>query len=199
MRPLVTGRSGRPAVFLDRDGTLIEEKIYLADPDGVVLVPRATEALKALRDAGYALVIVTNQSGIARALYTEDDYRAVAIRLDEMLQEAGAPVDATRYCPHHPDFSEPCGCRKPGTGMYRDAAVALGLSLEDSYYLGHKVADVLPARELGGKGVLVRTGFGVDEEARVPEGVAVVDDLWAAAKLILERADAGVDPFSADR
>ncbi len=182
----MTDRTGHPAVFLDRDGTLIEEKVYLADPEGVVLVPHAAEALKELREAGHALVIVTNQSGIARGLYTEGDYRAVTRRLDELLRNAGAPVDATRYCPHHPDFGEPCGCRKPGTGMYREAAEELGLSLEDSHYVGDKVADVRPALELGGKGILVRTGFGVDEEPLVPEGVAIVDDLRAAATLILD-------------
>ena len=178
--------TGRPAVFLDRDGTIIVEKTYLADPEGLVLVPHATEALKELREAGYALVIVTNQSGIARGLYTESDYRAVARRLDELLHAAGAPVDATQYCPHHPDFGEPCRCRKPNTGMYRDAAEALGLSLEASYYVGDKVADVRPALELGGTGVLVRTGYGTDEEPLVPKGVTVVDDLRAAARLILD-------------
>ena len=183
----MTDRTGRPAIFLDRDGTLIEEKVYLADPEGVVLVPHAAEALKELHDAGYALVIVTNQSGIARGLYTESDYRAVARRLDELLHDAGAPVDDTRFCPHHPDFGAPCACRKPGTGLYRDAAEALGLSLQDSYYVGDKVADVKPALALGGKGILVRSGFGRDEEPLVPDGVAVVDDFRAAASLILDR------------
>ncbi len=182
----------RPAVFLDRDGTLIEEKVYLADPDGVVLMSQAPDAIKTLREAGYAVVIVTNQSGIARGLYGESDYRAVAGRLDEMLQAAGTAVDATLYCPHHPDFGEPCRCRKPDTGMHRDAAETLGLSLENSYYVGDKVTDVLPAQELGGTGVLVRTGYGVDEEPRMPNGVAVVDDLAEAVRLILG-ANAGVD------
>ncbi len=175
----------RPAVFLDRDGTLIEERVYLADPDGVAVLSQTTEALRALREAGYALVVVTNQSGIARGLYGEGEYRAVAARLDSLLAEAGAAVDLTLHCPHHPDFGEPCPCRKPGTGMHRDAAVALGLSLADSYYVGDKVADVLPAGELGGQGVLVRTGYGDDEASRVPEGVVVVDDIFAAARFIL--------------
>ena len=181
----------RRAVFLDRDGTLIEEGIYLSDPDRVVLLPGTAAALSDLRDAGFMLVVVTNQSGIARGLFSEDDYHAVAQRLDDVLAEAGSPVDATMYCPHHPDFGPACECRKPATGMYRQAAAELGLDLADSYYVGDRVRDVAPARELGGVGVLVRTGYGADEAARVPAGTAVVDDLGGAARLILSDARAG--------
>lgn len=175
----------RPAVFMDRDGTLIAERDYLADPGGVVLVPGAAEALRALRRAGYALVVVTNQSGIARGLYTLDDYQTVAVRLDRVLAEAGVTVDATRFCPHHPDFSGPCTCRKPGTGMYREAASELGLDPAASWYVGDKVSDVAPAFALGGRGVLVRTGYGRDQEKVVPAGIVVADDLAAAAAVIL--------------
>jgi len=174
-----------PAVFLDRDGTLIQEADYLADPDGVALLGGVVEALRALRAEGYVLVVVTNQSGIARGLYTEDDYRAVAGRLEEVLKGAGAPVDATYHCVHHPDFTGPCDCRKPGTGMYQEAARDLQLDLARSWYVGDKVTDVLPAIRLGGRGVLVRTGYGQAQEASVPEGTAVADDLGAAAGLIL--------------
>ena len=175
----------RRAVFLDRDGTLIEEKVYVSEPEGVVLLPGTAAALSDLRDAGFALVVVTNQSGIARGLYSEDQYHAVAKRLDDVLAEAGSPVDATMYCPHHPDFGPACQCRKPATGMYRQAAAELGLSLADSYYVGDKVADVTPALELEGVGVLVRTGYGEEETARVPAGTVVVEDLVEAARLIL--------------
>ncbi|HSH76894.1 MAG TPA: HAD-IIIA family hydrolase [Longimicrobiales bacterium] len=177
----------RPAVFLDRDGTLIVERSYLADPDAVALVPGVPSALADLRSAGLALVTVTNQSGIARGLYTEEEYRAVAARIDEILTEAGAPVDATEYCPHHPDVTGPCDCRKPGTGMHRRAAAALGLDLARSYYVGDKVTDVLPARELGGQGILVRTGYGREQEGSAPEGTWVAEDLREAADLILGR------------
>ncbi len=175
----------RRAVFLDRDGTLIDEKYYLSDPERVVLIPGTPAALSDLRDAGFALVVVTNQSGIARGLYSEDEYHAVAKRLDDLLAAAGSPVDATMYCPHHPDSGHACDCRKPATGMYRQAAAELGLALANSYYVGDKVSDVTPALELGGVGVLVRTGFGADEAARVPAGTAVVEDLAGAARLIL--------------
>lgn len=175
----------RPAVFVDRDGTLIVDRDYLADPAGVKLIPGAVEALRALREAGYALVVVTNQSGIARGLYTLADYRAVAARLDALLAEAGAGVDGTWFCPHHPDVHGPCACRKPGTGMYREAAARLGLDLAASWYVGDKVTDVLPALELGGQGVLVRTGYGREEEPALPPGAVAADDLGGAARHIL--------------
>lgn len=175
----------RPAVFLDRDGTIIREADYLSDPDGVELVDGAPEALRALGEAGYLLVVVTNQSGIARGLYTEEDYRAVAARLEALLDRAGARLDATYHCPHGPAEAGACDCRKPAVGMYRRAASDLGIDLAASWYVGDKPSDVLPARELGGRGILVRTGYGRASEARVPEGVQVVDDVGAAARLVL--------------
>ncbi len=177
------------AVFLDRDGTLIKERFYVSEPEGVVLLPGVANALSDLREAGFPLVVVTNQSGIARGLYSEDEYHTVAKRLDDLLAEAGSPPDATMYCPHHPDFGPTCQCRKPATGMYRRAADELGLDLTDSYYVGDKVADVMAAHELGGVGVLVRTGYGAEEAARVPAGTVVVEDLVEATRLMLSRAE----------
>lgn len=176
----------RPAVFVDRDGTVISERSYLADPEGVMLVPGALPALGDLRRAGLVLVTVTNQSGIARGLYTEADYRAVAARLAEVLGRGGVHFDRTEYCMHHPDVTGACACRKPGTGMYLRAAADLGIDVRRSYYIGDKVTDVLPAVELGGQGILVRTGYGKEHEAAVPEGTWVADDLRAAADLVLE-------------
>jgi D-glycero-D-manno-heptose 1,7-bisphosphate phosphatase len=186
----------RPAVFLDRDGTLIQEKEYLADPQGVVLIPGAVEALRLLREAGFALVVVTNQSGIARGLYRLDQYRSVAARLDEILQDVGLALDATEFCPHHPDFGPPCECRKPGTGMHRAAARALGLDLSRSYFVGDRTKDVLPARELGGWGILVRTGYGAEEEEGLDSDFVVTDDVLGAALWILTR-EADLDPQAA--
>lgn len=191
--------AGRPAVFVDRDGTLMVERYYLADPDDVVLVPHAVRALSVLREAGYAVVVVTNQSGIARGLYTLSDYRAVADRLDQILAEAGVPVDGTYFCPHHPAVTGPCTCRKPGTGMHVQAAAELGLDLARSWYVGDKVTDVLPAGSLGGRGILVRTGYGREQEDDAPAGVAVVDGLDEAARLIAGTEGTGlpVDRFPA--
>lgn len=175
----------RAAVYLDRDGTLVVERHYLSDPDDLHLVPGAASALEALKRAGYALVVVTNQSGIARGLYTEADYEAVARRFEAVLAEAGVELDGSYHCPHHPDVTGPCACRKPSTGMYLQAALDLDLDPERSWYVGDKTTDVLPALELRGRGVLVRTGYGAEHEAGVPEGVAVVDDIAEAARHIL--------------
>lgn len=185
----------RRAVFVDRDGTIIVEREYLADPDGVTFVPGAEEAIRRLKEAGWVVVVVTNQSGIARGLYTEEAYHAVAKRLDELLGQASAPVDATYYCPHHPDFTGPCECRKPGTGMYRTAARDLGLDLADSFYVGDRLKDVLPALELGGRGILVRTGYGREEEEGLPDGAEVVDDLTDVVALVIRVSGEG-DPLS---
>jgi D-glycero-D-manno-heptose 1,7-bisphosphate phosphatase len=179
------GGERRPAAFLDRDGTIIEEKEYLSEPDGVALIAGAAEGLRLLRDAGLALVVVTNQSGIARGLYTLADYQAVARRLDEVLADEGVHLDGTRFCPHHPDETGPCSCRKPATGMYRSAASDLGLDPARSYFIGDRASDVLPSRELGGQGILVRTGFGAGEEAAMGQEFPVVDDLLGAAEWIL--------------
>jgi D,D-heptose 1,7-bisphosphate phosphatase len=177
--------TARPAVFIDRDGTILVEKEYLADPARVELIPDALDAMRSLRDAGFALVVVTNQSGIARGLYTIDQYRAVEQRLNELFAGAGLVVDATEFCPHHPDATGPCDCRKPATGMHRRAAAALGIDFAGSFFVGDKVTDVLPAAALGGQGILVRTGYGADSEAGVPPGVWVVDDLAAAARRVV--------------
>jgi len=175
----------RPAVFLDRDGTLIVERDYLADPDGVAFMPGALEALARLRDAGWPYVIVTNQSGIARGRISPAAYHAVATRLQGLLERAGVPPLATHYCPHHPDVTGPCGCRKPGTAMHRDAASRHELDLTRSFYVGDKAADVLPALELGGTGILVRTGYGREQEAALGPETLVADDLAEAVGLIL--------------
>lgn len=167
----------RAAVFLDRDGTIIDEVEYLADPAGVVLLPGAAEALRGLRAMGYALVIVTNQSGIARGMYSEEDFRAVQARLEALLAAEGVRLDAVLHCPHHPDFTGPCDCRKPALGMYRQVEAELGVGLASSVYVGDRASDVLPALETGGRGFLVRTGYGAAEAVRIPSGIEVVDDL----------------------
>jgi D-glycero-D-manno-heptose 1,7-bisphosphate phosphatase len=174
-------------VFLDRDGTIIEEKQYLSDPDGVKLVAGAAEALRDLRSAGYALVLVTNQSGIARGLFSEAAFRDVQARVDALLAGYGARLDAVLYCPHHPDFTGPCDCRKPGLGLYRRAASELDLDLATSVYTGDRLSDVLPALETGGVGYLVRTGYGAVEAAHAPSGIEVVADLSAVARKVTGR------------
>ncbi len=179
---------GRPAVFLDRDGTIIVERYYLADPAGVELVPGAAAALRSLAAAGYALVVVTNQSGIARGLYGEEEFRAVQRRVEELLERGGIRFDAVYHCPHHPDYTGPCECRKPALGLYRRAARELGLDLSRSVCIGDRLKDVLPAQELGcAAAVLVRTGYGEEQAPDAPEWVRIEADLPAAARAVLAR------------
>jgi D-glycero-D-manno-heptose 1,7-bisphosphate phosphatase len=162
----------RPVVFLDRDGTLVEERHYLSHPAGVALVPGAARSVRALQDLGLAVVVVTNQSGIARGYYSEEDYRRVARRVDELLGQEGVQVEGTYHCPHLPEVSGPCDCRKPGPGMYLQAARELGVEPRGAYFVGDRWKDVLPAVEFAGTGFLVRTGYGREEAAAPPSEAA---------------------------
>jgi D-glycero-D-manno-heptose 1,7-bisphosphate phosphatase len=177
------------AVFVDRDGTLIAERNYLADPAEVAFTPGAPAAVRALRAAGFKVVVVSNQAGIARGLFTAQDVRGVERRIEELLLAEGTGLDGAYYCPHHPDFGGPCRCRKPEPGMLLDAARDLGLELSRSYMVGDKLIDVEAGRRAGAKGILVRTGYGAEEAAGAGRTDAapdvVCDDLAAAARWIL--------------
>lgn len=177
-----------PAVFLDRDGTLIEERSYLADPDGVRLLPGVVDGLRALGAAGYRLIVVTNQSGIARGLITPDQYERVRARMHEQLARHGVRLDGIYHCPHHPSITGPCDCRKPGVALYRRAAAEHDLDLERSVFVGDKPSDVEPAAVLGGRGILVGTGYGRTSAGSVDASVAVVRDFAAAVERILKDA-----------
>lgn len=147
------------AVFLDRDGTLNREVSFVARPEQFDLLPGVAEALRRLRDAGFALVVVTNQSGIARGLYTESDLARVHERAQSLLPGL---VRAFVHCPHHPDepgpWGGPCTCRKPQAGLLHQAKEMLGLSLEGSYLVGDSARDVLAARDTPVRTVYVHTG-----------------------------------------
>jgi D-glycero-D-manno-heptose 1,7-bisphosphate phosphatase len=177
----------RSGVFLDRDGTLIEEVGHLGDPARVELLPGVPTALRRLRDAGFVLVVVTNQAGVARGYFTEEAVRAVNARVAEALGEERVLVDGWYFCPHHPEFTGACGCRKPEPGMLRQAARELDLDLSGSWLVGDHPSDAEAARRAGARPVIVRTGHGLlpgaDEDPG--PGVPVVDDLPAAADLIL--------------
>jgi D-glycero-D-manno-heptose 1,7-bisphosphate phosphatase len=147
--------TARPAVFLDRDGTIIHDAEYLGTPHGVRLLPGAAPAIARLNRQGVPVIVVTNQSGIARGLLTDDDYQRVRMRVDELLAAESARIDASYACPHHPDFSGACDCRKPGTLLYRQAAAEHALDLARSVFVGDRWRDVSPALALGGRGILV--------------------------------------------
>ena len=178
--------SGRPAVFLDRDGTLIEDRHYLRDAAEVRLLPGAADTVRRLNGAGVAAVVVTNQSGIARGLLTEAEYEATMRRLDELLALEGARVDAHYHCPHLPEITGPCECRKPGPLLYRRAADDLGLDLARSWWIGDRARDVEAADHFGGQGTLVLTGAGHEESRRPQAGRwPVAPDVATAVHLML--------------
>ncbi len=145
----------RAALFLDRDGTIIADAHYPSHPDQVVLIDGAASAIARANLARVPVVVVTNQSGISRGHITVSQYESVRNRVDALLAEHDAHVDASYHCPHWPDRDGPCACRKPGIGMHTDAAHALQLSLTASVYIGDRWRDVQPALTTGGLGILV--------------------------------------------
>jgi D-glycero-D-manno-heptose 1,7-bisphosphate phosphatase len=182
----------RRAAFLDRDGTLIEDRHYLADPAGVALIAGAAAAVRALNDAGVVVVIVTNQSGIARGYFGEADYERVAARVEELLAAEGARVDAAYHCPHHPSVSGPCACRKPGTLLYERAVAEHGLDPARSLYAGDRWRDVAPAHAFGGMGVLVATHDTAPADVlRAQAEAHVATTLGAAVERFLLARDGG--------
>ena len=174
------------AVFFDRDGTLIQDKNYIKDPSDVQLVPHAANAVRFINYALCPVVVVTNQSGIARGLLTEDDFEAVRARLDDLLAERNAFIDATYHCPHHPDFTGPCECRKPGTAMFKRAIKDLNLDASKCAYIGDRWHDISPALELGGRGILVPSPATPGEEiVQAARDLEIAATLTAAVQAIL--------------
>ena len=174
----------RRAVFLDRDGTIIADADYLNRADQIRLLPGAAAALKRLREAGFLLVVVTNQSAIARGWLTEEELADIHAALDRLLAASGAAVDAYYHCPHLPDapvkrYAVACRCRKPQPGLIERAALELGLDPRRCYAVGDSERDVEAGRRCGCRTVLL--GAGAETAA---DGVA--PDLEQAADLILK-------------
>lgn len=193
-----TAPPARPAVFLDRDGTLIEERCYLTRPEQVRLLPGAAKAVRRLRGAGLACVVVTNQSAIGRGLMTEDDLGRVHVELLRQLGATGTWLDGLYHCPlaprgsdktliEHPD-------RKPGPGMLLRAAAELRLDLARSWIVGDSLSDLLAGRNAGCRGaILVRTGHPLDARVGLPgPECRVAADLAEAARWILDDYEAAV-------
>ena len=160
--------TSRPAVFIDRDGTLTDEVGYVNHPSRLRLLPRSAEAVRRLNAAGVAAVVVTNQAGIARGYFSEKLLDEVHDVLRAQLAAAGARLDGLYACVHHPSEGEPpyrarCDCRKPQPGLLVRAAAELGLDLTRSTMVGDKASDLVPARTVGAGAVLVLTGYGRGE------------------------------------
>lgn len=153
------------AVFLDRDGTLNEDPGYLGDPEKVTLYPGTGKALALLqKQLGLKLIVISNQSGIARGLVLPENVEAVNNKINELLSPEDARIDAFYYCPYHPQFSEleKCSCRKPSPEMVLKAAIELNIDLSCSYFIGDAVSDIQCGINAGLKTVLVKTGYGTD-------------------------------------
>jgi D-glycero-D-manno-heptose 1,7-bisphosphate phosphatase len=185
----------RPAVFLDKDGTLIEDVPYNVDPASMRLVPGALTALRRLHDAGFGLVVVSNQSGVARGLFPESALRAVAARLQELVAPAGVELEGVYFCPHHPEgtvrrYAVECHCRKPRPGLLQRAARDLGLDMRRSWLIGDILNDVEAGVRAGCRTVLLDVGNETEwllDETRLPHLTAT--GLEEAVSLLLEEAD----------
>jgi histidinol-phosphate phosphatase family protein len=143
------------AVFLDRDGTIIKDAHYISQPDQVELIDGAAEAVARINAALVPVIVVTNQSGIGRGFYTEVDYEGVQARTEQLLEQRGARIDATYFCPHKPE--DQCLCRKPGPLLFERASVDLGVDLSSALFIGDRLRDIEPATRFGARGVLVPT------------------------------------------
>lgn len=189
----------RKAVFVDRDGTVTKEGEWIVHPGALELVPDAADAIHRLHAAGFLVVMYTNQSAVARGLITEAQLADIQAQMDGLLESEGASLDATYYCPHHPTegigrWKADCWCRKPKPGLILRARDEMGIDLARSWCIGDMERDIESGRRAGVRGILVATGKGMAEEARMrregrpPQKFAA--DIGAAADWILARESA---------
>jgi D-glycero-D-manno-heptose 1,7-bisphosphate phosphatase len=192
----------KPAVFLDRDGVLIEDVHLLTRPEQVVVLPGVSQALRALSQAGFKLIVVSNQPVVARGLVSEQDVRSVHEHMDSLLRSAGSPpLDAIYFCPHHPNATLPayrvnCDCRKPKPGMFLRAAKELDIDLPASFTVGDRITDIIAGVKAGCRTVLVQTGKHLEKPIETSEPLDatiqpdhVCADLAAAAEWIANRIE----------
>jgi D-glycero-D-manno-heptose 1,7-bisphosphate phosphatase len=172
---MIRGRPLKPAVFLDRDGVIVEEVNHLSRPEQLRLIAGVSQAIRRLNAHQLPVVIVTNQSAVARGLITETGLKIIHHRLVDLLAAAEARVDGIYYCPHHPEIGEPpyravCTCRKPEAGLFRAAATELGLDLNQSVMIGDTLRDLEAGRKAGCRyNVLVLTGHGHEEQGKLAD------------------------------
>jgi len=192
----------KKAVFLDRDGTVNEEVGYMRDPSMLTLIPGVGQAIKKLNNAGFLVVLVTNQSGVARGYFPESLVDEAHARLEALLGADGARLDAIYYCPHHPtagttELTRACDCRKPGTGLIDQAVRDLAIDVSRSYMIGDKWSDVELGHRAGAASILVRSGFAADDPGNArPKHVA---DPEFTAHDLTEAADWIIAHHKADR
>ena len=179
------------AVFLDRDGTIIEDSGYVSSPDQIKFIPGAIAAVKQLNEAGYQVVIISNQAGIARGLLSEDMLQTIDKIIHRQILNGGGHIDASYYCPHHPEhgvypYKQDCDCRKPHPGLIKKAVRDHNIELSGSFMVGDKSSDIETGKRAGVKTVFVRTGHGREEEKTLkikPDHVS--DNLPEAVRWLL--------------
>lgn len=175
----------RPAVFLDRDGVLIKEKSYVSSVKDMEIFPYAAECVRQIHEKGYYAIVITNQSGVARGLFTEEE---LAKMNDCLIRETS--VDAVYYCPHHPDgeikeYRKICSCRKPGTGMLEAAKKDFAIDMQRSWFVGDRAGDILTGKRAGIRTILLESGYGT---ARLEEGVTpdyILNDLRDVMEVLI--------------
>ena len=181
----------KPAAFLDRDGTIIFDRNYLSSPEQVKIYSYAAESINKLRKAGFKIIVVTNQSGIGRGMFSQKEYVKVNKRFLSLLKEQGAKIDGVYHCPHID--KDKCNCRKPKPGMALSAAQKHNIDLSRSYTVGDSVRDYLLGFNTGGKGILVLTGHGKQQQEKIKgekvKPLAVCKTLKQAANLIIKDAE----------
>jgi D-glycero-D-manno-heptose 1,7-bisphosphate phosphatase len=186
----------RSAVFLDRDGTINEQMGYINHISRFIMLPRAAAAIRLLNEQGVPVVVISNQSGLARGYFPEILLEEVHVKMTKELAKAGAHVDGIYVCPHHPEAKEErfrlaCNCRKPKPGLFLQAAAALDLDLAHSYVVGDRWSDLKAAAAVQAKGILVLTGYGRGDHDYIGPGqkvqpTYVAEDLYAAVQWIVQ-------------
>ncbi len=177
----------RPTIFLDRDGTINVEKGYLYRCEDWEWIPGAIEAIKALNDAGFLVVVVSNQSGVARGLYTQHDIDLLHCNVDDMLAAQGAHIDRYYHCTHHPKFGEnrQCTCRKPLPGLLLKAQKDLSIDMNNSWMIGDKLSDIAAGQAAGVRTLMVATGYGLNESLHLPSNARFCENIHKACAYIL--------------
>ena len=178
----------KKCIFLDRDGNINVEKDYLHKIEDFEFETGALEAIKTFSDSEYLIVVVTNQSGIARGYYTEEDVIELHRHLKKKIEDAGGRVDGFYYCPHHSEkgigkYKKECECRKPESGMFLQAKADLDIDFSNSIMVGDKMSDVEAGKKLGMRGILVRTGHGRTEEKKANKDIEIYDTLFEFSEI----------------
>ncbi|MEA2761064.1 MAG: D-glycero-D-manno-heptose 1,7-bisphosphate phosphatase [Gemmatimonadaceae bacterium] len=165
----------------------MEDAHYIKSPDQVRLIPGAAAAVKKINDAGIPVIVVTNQSGIGRGMFTVKDYEAVKTRFESLLAREGAHIDASYYCPDHPSATGPSKCRKPATQMFEDAIRDFNLNPANVAYVGDRWRDVAASKNLGGRGIMIASHMTTDDDRRKADndGIATAASLQEAVDMIL--------------